>query len=183
MAESENFDNPFDQADLVQTELRELMEQAVGSTLPGGGLTPSLLVHQVVRDLVERRIVNPADRAGVLAEGAATARKLMVERARCHGGAQPDEASDSCERSRRLLDLKSVPVDILDLDDALEKLGEERPDALKVVEMRFFGGLTFDEIAAQLNASPHTVDLDWRFGRAWLYRFLSLRSDNAHKHN
>ncbi len=68
---------------------------------------------------------------------------------------------------------KGREVDLLGLDDALEKLAAFDPTQSRIVELRFFGGLTIDETAAVLDVSPATVKRDWEMAKAWLYRELS----------
>ena len=64
-------------------------------------------------------------------------------------------------------------MNLLDLHDALDRLAESDPRKGKIVELKFFGGLTTDEIAEMLNVSTATVERDWKFARAWLYRAVS----------
>jgi RNA polymerase sigma factor (sigma-70 family) len=67
----------------------------------------------------------------------------------------------------------AAPVDLLDLHHALERLAELDPRKSQVVELKFFGGLTIDEIAATLEISPATVEREWKFARAWLFDAIS----------
>ncbi len=68
-------------------------------------------------------------------------------------------------------------IDVLELNDAMDVFAKERPRAVQVVEMKFFGGLTSEEIAEQLEVSVRTVKNDWRFAKAWLYRELGASGD------
>lgn len=68
-------------------------------------------------------------------------------------------------------------LDVLELNDALEALASANQRAAQVVELKFFGGLSGEEIAEQLDVSLRTVNLDWRFAKAWLYRTLSTDSE------
>ena len=69
------------------------------------------------------------------------------------------------------------PVDVAAMDDLIEALRETSDRAARVVELRFFGGLTTDEIAAALDVSPRTIDNDWKFARAWIRREMSDDDD------
>ena len=68
-------------------------------------------------------------------------------------------------------------LDVLELNDALERLGEQHPRAAQVVELKFFGGLTSEGISEQIGVSLRTVKSDWRFAKAWLYRELGTDQD------
>ena len=72
-------------------------------------------------------------------------------------------------------------IDALELNDALDVFAKERPRAAQVVELRFFGGLTGEEIAEQLGVSIRTVKDDWRFAKAWLYRELGSNEDELER--
>ena len=70
-------------------------------------------------------------------------------------------------------------LDVLELNDAMEALARQRPRAAQVVELKFFGGLTSEEIGEQIGVSIRTVKSDWRFAKAWLYRELGSDEDDS----
>ena len=122
--------------------------------------------------LQEQRNVDAADRSQVMAAGATIIRRLLIDYARRRKSQRRGGAD-----GRGIPLHMSVPddasfLDILELNDAMEKLAADNPRAAEVVEMKFFGGLSGEEMAEQLGVSLRTVNNDWRFAKAWLYRTL-----------
>ena len=157
----------------IYDQLHRLAERALARETPGHSLQPTMLVHDAYLKLLEQKNVDPADRSQVMAAGATIIRRLLVDYARTRkaqkrGG--PDGRGIplhiSVADSARLLD-------VLELNDALVALGETHARAAEVVELKFFGGLSGQEISEQLDVSLRTVNNDWRFAKAWLYRTLS----------
>jgi RNA polymerase sigma factor (TIGR02999 family) len=101
-------------------------------------------------------------------------RRILVDRAR-----DRKRLKRGGSRRRQDLDLDALtapdapPDDLLDLDDALDRLGRVDPRAAALVKLRLFAGLTLDQAAAALGVSPRTADFDWRFARAWLFKQLA----------
>lgn len=135
-------------------------------------LQPTALVHEVYLRLVDRERVRWRNRAHFFGFAAQTMRRILVDHSRIKkaqkrgGGEVPlalDDVGDLAE---------AQTVDVLALDDLLKTLAERSPRQAKVVELRFFGGLTLDETAEVLGVSPSLVSSDWALARAWLYREL-----------
>jgi RNA polymerase sigma-70 factor (ECF subfamily) len=158
---------------LVQQELHALAVRCMAAERPGHILRATALVNEAYIRLVNWKDVRWQNRAHFFALAAQVMRRVLVDIARAEGRAK---------RGRRQLQVSlseagNVPskqnADVVALDDALKSL--ETLDARKsrVVEMRFFGGLSHDEIAAVLQVSVATVRLDWSLARAWLHRELS----------
>lgn len=144
---------------------RELARRGGGSTLRTTGL-----VHEAYLKLVDQSRVEVEDRAHFLALAATAMRHIVIDYARRRGAKK--RGGD-----RRRISLKeAVPTtedridDILDLDAALTRLERFDDRLCKVVECRFFAGLTVEETAAALGISPRTVNRAWQKARAWLYR-------------
>lgn len=156
----------------IYDQLHDIAEKALARERPGHSLQPTLLVNDAYVRLLEQRNIDPDDRSMVMAAGANIIRRLLVDyarkrKAKKRGGPQgrgiPLHISVAVDANL---------IDLLELDDALESLGSENQRAAKVVELKFFGGLSGDEIAEQLSVSLRTVNNDWRFAKAWLYRAL-----------
>jgi RNA polymerase sigma factor (TIGR02999 family) len=130
------------------------------------------LVNDAYLKLLEQKNIDPADRSQVMAAGATIVRRLLVDYARTRK-AQKRGGPDGRGIPLNVSVADSAKhLDVLELDDALESLAADNSRAARVVEMKFFGGLTVEEIAEQLSISVGTVTNDWRYAKAWLYRAL-----------
>lgn len=153
---------------LVYDELRKLAAARMASEAPGHTLSPTALVHEAYLRLVADEQFD--GRGHFFAAAAVAMRRILIEGARkkrrlIHGG----------ERQREKLhpDLVAAPEpdeELLALDIALAKLGEHDPLKARLVELRYFAGLTGEEAAEILGISPSTADRHWVFARAWLRR-------------
>ncbi len=152
-------------ADLRAVSARALREEDVRHTLQ-----PTALVHEAYLKLI-RQEVDWENRAHFFAVAARMMRRVLVDHARGKhrlkrgGGAAPQDLSIT-------IAAENSEVDLVALDDALEALSQVNPIGAKVVEMRFFGGQSNEEIAQALDTSESTVIRRWRHARAWLYREL-----------
>lgn len=136
-----------------------------------------MLVNDAWLKLLDQKNVDPADRSQIMAAGATIIRRLLVDYARTRK-AQKRGGPDGRGNSLHISVADSArQLDVLELNDALAALGEVNARAAQVVELKFFGGLTGEEIAEQLNVSLRTVNNDWRFAKAWLYRTLSTDAE------
>jgi len=133
-------------------------------------LQPTALVHEAYVRLTESGTI-PRNQTHFFALASRVMREILVDHARRKGALKrggdrrrmPLREGDSATFSPQT-------VDILALEDALLRFTEHHARAARVVELRFFGGLSIDETADVIGVSPRTVDLDWRFARAWLLR-------------
>ena len=165
---------------LVYEELRKLAAQKLAHEKPGQTLDATALVHEAYLRLVDvEQEQHWNSRGHFFAAAAESMRRILVERARHkgrirHGGGH---------RRVDLLDAEvAVPADdeqILLLDEALSRLAAARPQAAQVVKLRFFTGLTLEEIAPLLTLSPRTARRLWIFARAWLRRDMERSSEPA----
>jgi RNA polymerase sigma factor (TIGR02999 family) len=157
---------------LVYDELRRLAGSYLRRERPDHTLQPTALVHEAFIKLVgqELSLQNRAHFFGVAAQ---VMRCILVDHARGHetakrgGGAQRftlEEVMDTPLESQ---------VDLLALDDALNDLARLDPQQARIVELRYFGGLTIEETAEVLGISPATVKREWRLARTWLHRQIS----------
>ncbi len=154
--------------ELLYAELRALAGAAMQREGSGHTLQPTALVHEAWFKIAAPGNVNVTGRAHFFALAARAMRQVLVDHAR---GAQRDKRGG--DRERVTLDGHAVTpsfdaLDVLALDEALARLAAQSEFKAKLVELRFFGGLSVDEVASVLNTSPSTVDREWRFARAWL---------------
>jgi RNA polymerase sigma factor (TIGR02999 family) len=157
---------------VVYNELRRLARRYMNRERPGRSLQATELVNEAYTRLVDYKHMQWQDRAHFFAVSAQLMRRILVEHARRHnpkrGGAVEHvslEAVASVDASRT--------NDLVALDDAMNALAQLDPRKARVVEMRFFGGLSVEEIAEVLKVAPVTVMRDWSTAREWLYRELT----------
>jgi len=157
---------------LVYSELRRLASNYLRRERGEHTLQPTALVNEAYLKLVDQRNVDWQNRAHFFAIAARLMRRILLDDARrrlrdkCGGGAI--QAS---------IDEAAVPgpvnpveqIDIIALDGALKELEQLDPDQARIVELRFFGGLTVEETAAVMASSPATVKREWAMAKAWLY--------------
>jgi RNA polymerase sigma factor (TIGR02999 family) len=162
---------------LVYDELRKMAAERMAAERPDHTLNPTALVHEAYLRLVgDQQFKN---RGYFFAAAAEAMRRILVENARRkarikHGGGRRRQAPDLEQLADRNSD-----EELLDLHEALEKLAGHDPLKAKLVELRFFGGLTLEQAADYLNISLSTADRAWRYARAWLYAAMS--GDNLEK--
>ncbi len=177
MADSDRQSERTDWQNSVYDQLHRLAQGALQRETPGHSLQPTLLVHDAYLKLLEQKNVDPADRSQVMAAGATIIRRLLVDYARTRK-AQKRGGPDGRGIPLHISVADSArQLDVLELHDALVALGDVNARAAQVVELKFFGGLSGDEIAEQLDVSLRTVNNDWRFAKAWLYRALNSDSE------
>lgn len=158
---------------LVYAELRRIAARYVRRERPGQSLQATALVHEAYLRLLKDEDLSFENRAHLLGIAARSMRQILVEHARAR-----DAGKRGGERRRITLDeaVASIgprDVDLVALDQALERLAERDARQARIVELRFFGGLTNEETAEALAISPATVKRDWGVARAWLFRELT----------
>ena len=148
----------------------------------GVTLQSTALVHEAYLRLVNAQDVDWHDRVHFFALSAQIMRRILVDAARARAAAKRGGGAVRAEHSSAV-DLDQIPTgdsnaaSLCALDDALESLTQIDPRRAKVIELRFFGGLSVEETAEVLQVSPQTVMRDWRLARAWLAR--ELRGDRS----
>jgi len=165
---------------LIYGELRRLAQARMAAEAPGQTLQPTALVHEAYLRLVTAEPDASWDGRGHFFAAAAEAmRRILIDSAR----AKRTQRRGGEHQRMDLLegDAVDLPIDddLLDLNDALERLAEQDHNAAEVVKLRIFGGMTVEETAAVLNVSPRTVKRDWAWARAWLARELRDGSENS----
>jgi RNA polymerase sigma factor (TIGR02999 family) len=169
---------------LVYDQLRKIAQQRMGEERAGHTLQATALVHEAYLRLVGNQEVRWDGRAHFFAAAAEAMRRILVEHARSHERIKRGGPCEGQPRRRvplRLLDLAEKPTDpqeILMLDEALRRLETEDAETAKVVRLRFFAGLTGEQTAEALGVSPATVDREWAYARARLYRLMRELRDS-----
>ena len=165
-------------APIVYDELRHLAHRYMKRERAGHSLQTTALVNEAYLRLVDYKRMQWQDRAHFLAVSAQAMRRILVDHARRRN-------------LKRGADVEHVPLevaaavapdrsgDFVSLDDALKALAERAPRKAKVVELRFFGGLSVDETAEVLHVSSITVMREWKSAKAWLYRELASLTANG----
>ena len=154
---------------LVYRDLRRLAGDVLSRESPGHTLSATALVHEVYLRLVDQRRVRWENRAHFFGAAAHIMRRVLVDHARAksaakRGGSAPKLAIEDAD----LAVVGGLAEDIVDLDRALTELADVDARKARVVEMKFFGGMTNPEIATTLGISDATVERDWKVARAWL---------------
>jgi RNA polymerase sigma factor (TIGR02999 family) len=162
---------------LVYDELHQLASRYLREERSDHTLQPTALVHEAYLRLINQRSVDWRNRAQFLGVAANMMRRILVNHARDRSAAKRDGS-----RERISLSLVEAPsggpdLDLVALDDALERLTALDARKARVVELRFFGGLTMDEVAEALGISLATVEREWSFARAWLYDAIEGSGD------
>lgn len=166
---------------LVENELRRLAKLYLSQERRDHTLQTTALVNEAYLRLIPQQEKDWQNRAHFIGVAARVMRRTLVEYARKHQAQK--RGGGAVVISLTELDwLPQTPemelIDVIALDGALTRLSTEHPRQGRVVEMRFFGGLTEDEIAEALAINKATVVRDWRFAKAWLYRELNRRNDD-----
>jgi RNA polymerase sigma factor (TIGR02999 family) len=163
------------EARLVEALYRVLrgMARRLRRGRPGGAtLQTTALVHEVWIRLLRHERAGYESRAHFLASAGRAMRSVMVDHLRGRRRTKRGARWKRVPLDGMVLAFEERSVDLLDLDAALRALEAEDPEAARVVEMRFFGGMSVAEAAERLGVSTRTVVRDWEFARAWLHRAL-----------
>jgi len=159
-------------APLIYAELRRLARRSMRRENPHHTLETGALINEAYMRLADWKNAKWENRAHFYGVAAQIMRRVLVDHARAHayqkrgGGARPVSLDEAIVAS------PDRAPDLIALDEALERLAKQDPRKGKVVELRFFGGLSVEETASVLNVSPFTVIRDWNFVKAWLSKEL-----------
>jgi RNA polymerase sigma factor (TIGR02999 family) len=158
---------------LIYDELRRLAGSYMRRERPDHTLQPTALVHEAYLRLIDQRGVDWKNRAQFFGLAANMMRRILVNHARDRvagkrGGSSPRVTLSMAEG------LEQPGVDVMAVDEALEKLAKLDPRKTRIVEFKFFTGLTTEEIAEVLGISSATVEREWKFARAWLFNALNV---------
>jgi RNA polymerase sigma factor (TIGR02999 family) len=160
---------------LVYSELRRLAHRYLRAERPDHSLQSTDLVHEAYMRLVDQKDARWQDRSHFFAVSGQIMRRILVDHARARGR---DKRGGGAARLvlNEAIDLpEQKSFELIALDDALEGLAKLDPQQSRIVELRFFAGLSIDETAEALRISRATVNRDWVTARAWLLREMSRR--------
>jgi RNA polymerase sigma factor (TIGR02999 family) len=158
---------------LVYDELRRLAGRYLRRERPGHTLQATALVNEAYLRLVDQRDVRWQNRAHFFGIAAQMMRRILVDHARSHQVAKRGAGARKLSLDEAIEAPEQADVDLVALDDALSDLARIDPQQSRIVELRFFGGLTIEEVAEVVGVSPATVKREWTMAKAWLYRELS----------
>lgn len=164
---------------LVEGELRRLARGYLARERKDHTLQTTALVNEAFVRLVDARSIPWQDRAHFLGIAARLMRRVLVDHARTRGYRKRGGDLQRVSLDEAMVVSRDLDVNLLALDRALDRLAEADPRKVRVIEMRFFGGLTVEETAEALQVSTDTVKRDWRLAKLWLLRDLE-GEDGAH---
>jgi RNA polymerase sigma factor (TIGR02999 family) len=157
---------------LVYDELHRLAHRYMSRERPDHTLQTTALVHEAYLRLVDQTKVRWQNRAHFFGIAAHVMRQILMQHARRHHAAKRGGARSSVSLEDAVGLSNEPAVDLIALDEALTSLAAYDSQKSRIVELRFFGGLTVDETAEVLGLSPRTVKREWRVAKAWLYNQL-----------
>jgi RNA polymerase sigma factor (TIGR02999 family) len=157
---------------LVYEELRQLAHCQMGAERPDHTLQTTALVNEAYLRLADQTNLRWQNRAHFFAVAARAMRRILVSYARSQQAQKRGGGALKMELDEIALVSPEESKEIVDLHEALERLATLDSRKAQVVELKYFGGLNYDEMAEVLKISPVTVRRDWKFARAWLYKEL-----------
>ena len=160
---------------LVHAELRRLAHRYMSRERPGHTLQTTALVNEAYVRLVNREDVHWQNRAHFFAIAAELMRTILVDHARSHAYAKRGGGAQKIELDEAMIVSQERAAEVVAIDDVLKELAKFDPQQSRIVELRFFGGLTIEETAEVLGLSPATIKREWSTAKAWLYHELAKR--------
>ena len=158
---------------LVYPELRKLARRYMGRESPEHTLQTSALINEAYLRLVDQQAVEWNDRAHFFAVAAQVMRHILIDHARSHLYGKRGAGAQHVPLDEVAVVSQERAAELVSLDDALTSLAKIDERKGKIIELRFFGGLSVDETAEVMNVSPVTVMREWRAAKAWLHREVS----------
>src|SRR5262245_5018143 len=158
---------------LIYDELRRLARGLMRRERPGHTLQPTALVNEAFLRLIDQSHVNWQNRAHFFGAAARLMRQILISHAEARRAAKRGGDAQRISLDDADHFAATPEIDLIVLDEALRRLERLDPQQGRIVEMRYFSGLTIDEIAEAIGVSPATVKRDWSMARAWLRRELS----------
>jgi RNA polymerase sigma factor (TIGR02999 family) len=162
---------------MVYDELRRIAGAQLNRQPAAGTLQPTALVHEAYIRLIKSPGARWSNRAHFFGAAAEAMRQILIEHARARGavkrgGGRPRQSLESID-----LAIDAPPDELLDVDEALQRLEKDHAQAARMVKLRFYASLSLNEIASVMDVAPSTVDRYWAFARAWLYNYLTTGDD------
>ncbi len=158
----------------VYDELRRLAKNYLGRERPGHTLQTTALVHEAYLRLVDQKAVNWQNRAQFFGIAAQMMRRILINHANERQAQKRQGYATKVSLDEAVSFFEKREVDLMALDEALNSLAVLDPKQTQIVELRFFGGLTIDEVAEVLAISPATTKREWDSAKLWLRRQLNM---------
>ena len=172
-AKNGNHDARADLVRVAYEDLRRLARGQMNSQRPDHSLTSTALVHEVSARLLEKSQIPSQSRGEFMAYVSTAMRRVLIDHARSKGRQKRGGKRQKLQLDEALMAADEQPAELLELDAALKKLHEIDERRSTVVEMRYFAGMSIDEVAEALEISPATVKRDWSVAKIWLARELN----------
>jgi len=160
---------------LVYNELKRLAGSYLRRERPDHTLQSAALVNEAYLRLVDQTQTRWQNKAHFYGIASQMMRRILADHARGHNAAKRGAGMPELELDEAMVQAKSRSVDVLDLEEALQKLEKLDPQQGRIVELRFYAGLSIEDTANVLGISPATVKRDWAAARAWLFLHVSAR--------
>jgi len=154
---------------LIYDELRNLAANYLRRERRDHTLQPTALVHEAYLRLVDQRSVNWQNRAHFFGVAAQLMRRILVDHARAHNAEKRGHDFQKLSLDENIDKADERSAELIALDDALKELAEIDEQKSRIVELRYFGGLTVEETAEVLGVTPITIKRHWRMAKAWLH--------------
>ena len=154
---------------LIYDELRNLAANYLRRERRDHTLQPTALVHEAYLRLVDQRSVNWQNRAHFFGVAAQLMRRILVDHARAHNAEKRGHDFQKLSLDENIDKADERSAELIALDDALKELAEIDEQKSRIVELRYFGGLTVEETAEVLGVTPVTIKRHWRMAKAWLH--------------
>ncbi len=164
---------------LVYSELRRLAAAYLRRERPDHTLQSSALVNEAYLRLIDQSRVRWKNRAHFFGVAAQMMRRILVDHARNRAAMKRGAGVTMLSIDNAIIGKSQQNIDLIALDDALNKLAEFDPQQGRIVELRFFGELSIEETAEVLGVSPATVKRDWAVAKGWLFRQMSTGRPDA----
>lgn len=158
---------------LIYKQLRSLAHGILYGERPGHTLQTTALVHEAYLKLIDQKDARWQNRAHFFAIAAQAMRRILIDSARKHGASKRGGKGERVSLTDAAEIVLEPDKDLLALDEALNRLAELDERQSKIVELRYFGGLTVEETAEVMNISPATIKREWAMARAWLHQALT----------
>src|SRR4051794_28362307 len=160
---------------LVYNELKRLAGSYLRRERPDHTLQSAALVNEAYLRLVDQTQTQWQNKAHFYGIAAQMMRRVLADHARGHNAVKRGAGMPELELDEAMAQAQSRSVDVIDLEEALQKLEKLDPQQGRIVELRFFSGLSIEDTANVLGISPATVKRDWAAARAWLFREVAAR--------
>ena len=162
---------------LIYAEFRQLASRALSRERPNHTLQSTALAHELYLKLIDQKRAQWRDREHFFAMASQIIRRILVDYARRLHAQRRGGLDTRITLDEALAPQQDRDLNLVELDNALEALSQIDSQQAKIIELRFFGGLSIEATGRVLGVSPSTVNREWNLARAWLYRELSRSAD------